>query len=105
LCEHGRLASLVVAVAIAGLLLAVLVRGNYCLVPSTFLKPDEVGTAETSIYGIALYLESGLEHRAMYDQAIWWYEVALICEWAIATAVGTAVYVVVRRRWERVTQS
>src|SRR3954468_16900374 len=95
-----RLVPLLIALAVAGVTVKVLVHGNYCLVPSTFLKADEVGTAETSFYGIPLYRGAGTDHMGTYRAAVWWYESALLAEWAAAVAVGVGVYLLLRW-WQR----
>jgi hypothetical protein len=92
---------LLIALAVAGLLLKVLTHGNHCLVPSPFLKPGEVGMAEVSVYGVALYRESGIDQETMYRQALWWYEMALLGEWVAAITVGATVYLDLRVKWRR----
>ena len=47
-----RIVPFLIALVGAALLLEVLIRGNYCLVPSALLGPGEVGTAETSVHGV-----------------------------------------------------
>jgi hypothetical protein len=95
LIMQNRKLALVISLVVAGVLLRAIVTGNYCLVPS--FRPGEVGTAETSIFGFALYLEAGTEHEAMYHRAVWWYEALLLAEWASAVVVGAAVYAALRR--------
>jgi hypothetical protein len=87
---------LLVALFVAAVTLKALVHGNYCLVPSTFLKPGEVGTVETSVYGILLYRGAGSDHTGMYREAVWWYKTALLAEWCAAGAAGAGAYLVVR---------
>src|SRR4051812_43776958 len=94
--DDRRIVPLLVALLVAGVTLKALVHGNYCLVPSTFLKPGEVGTAETSVYRIALYRGGGTDHLGMYREAVWWCETVLLAEWGIAVAVGVGVSLLVR---------
>ena len=91
-------APLLIALAVAGLSLRLILPGNYCLVPSEFLQPGEAGSAQTSVYGVVLYRESGTDVRGMYEQAVWWHEIAIEVEWGIATVAETAVYLVLRVR-------
>lgn len=97
--QNRRFIAILIAVCFADLVVKVLIRGNYCLVPTESLQRSEAGTAETSVYGLVLYREVGIDHREMYRQAVWWYETALLVEWAIGVMVGTLVYVVLRWSW------
>lgn len=94
-----RIAPLLVALLLAGLLVTVLGRGTYCLLPSNYLKPDEVATAEVSVFGITLYRESGPNPNLLYDNAIWWYQAAALSEWLLAVVAGTSAYVALRAKW------
>jgi hypothetical protein len=105
LAQDVRIVPLLIALAVAVLVLQVLSHGNYCLVPTEFLQPGDVGRAETSIYGFALYRKAGIDHEGMYHQAVWWYEMALWGEWLIAVALGATVYLVLRVRWRRRRQA
>jgi hypothetical protein len=95
---YRRVAPMLVGLIVAGGALEALLLGNYCVVPSSFVRSGETSTAETSIYGFALYLETGTEHTAMYRKAVWWYETALLGEWAAAVTVGIAVYMLLGSR-------
>jgi hypothetical protein len=94
-----RIVALLVALLVAGVSVKALVAGNYCLVPSTFHKPGELDKAETSVYGIPLYVSAGTDYMGMYREAVWWYETALLVEWGAAVAVGVGVYLVMRWWW------
>ena len=94
-----RIVLVVIASAIASVTLRILSLGTYCLVPSTNLKVGELATAETSIYGLVLYRETGTDYMDMYHQAVWWYEVTLIGIWAAAVVAGVGACVIVGRLW------
>jgi hypothetical protein len=96
--QHRRVAAFLIALCVAAIVVTVLVRGNYCVVPSAFLQPGEAGTAEMSIYGVALYREVGSDHPAIYRRAVGWYETTLLVEWGMGVAVGAVVYGFLRRR-------
>jgi hypothetical protein len=97
--HFGRVVPLLVALLVAAVTVKILVHGNYCLVPGASLKPGEVGTAETSVYGIPLYRSAGTDHAGMYREAVWWYETTLLVEWGAAVAVGVGTYLVLRWCW------
>jgi len=62
-------------------------------------KAEEYGTAETSIYGVVLYGETGKDYKGMYDRAVWWYEATLIGIWVVAILAGIGVYIIVGGLW------
>jgi hypothetical protein len=97
--KDRRIVPFLIALAVAGLALKLLVSGNCCLVPSAYLKPGEAGTAEVSAYGVVLYGETGADHEAMYNRAVWWYQAALTGEWVLAVAMGAAIYSLLRWWW------
>jgi hypothetical protein len=105
LLQDRRIAPFLIALAVAGLLLSIFLHGNFCLVPSTNIKVGELATAEVSIYGIALYRQSGVESEAMYQQAVWLYEMSILCEWLVAVAVGAIVYLVLRLTQRRTSEA
>ncbi len=101
--DKRRIVLLLIALAVAYGTAKALLLGTYCLVPSAFLKADESGTAETSIYGVVLYRETGTDHTQMYHQAVWWHEVTLNGIWAAAVVTGTGTYLIAGRFWRRET--
>jgi hypothetical protein len=88
---------IVIALAVAFITLQGLLFGTRCLVPDPFLKAGEVGTAETSIYGVALYRETGTDHIELYDRAVWWFQATGLGIWAAAVVTGTSVYLILGR--------
>jgi hypothetical protein len=60
---------------------------------------------QMTVHGLALYHEAGTNYQAMYDQAVWWYEAALLGEWIISIAIGAAVYVGLLVTWSRVCKA
>ncbi len=87
-----KIATLLIALVAAGLVVKLLAMGSYCRVLGTSLKPGETASAETAIHGVVVYQETGTDHQRIYDAAVWWYEMTLLGEGLIALLVGTAVY-------------
>ena len=94
-----RVVSFLLGLSVAAITANALSHGTYCLVPSTLHKAQESGTAETSIYGVVLYEETGMDYKGMYDRAVWWYEATLIGIWVVAILAGIGVYVIVGSLW------
>ncbi len=102
---HDRcVVPLLIAWVVAGVTLNVLLHGNRCLAPNIRFEGGEVGTAEMSVYGIALYRGTttdttmGVYREAMviYREAVWRLKTALLVEWGVAAAVGVGVYLFAR---------
>ena len=97
--KNRRIVLFLVALVCAIVTLKSLSLGLYCSVPSAIQDAGNVDTAETSIYGVVLYRETGTERMRMYHQAVWWYEATLFGIWGTAVVVGTGVYLVGRLCW------